>query len=58
VPEPRELAPGHLVACHFPLTGPAPAEPAATVVSGTGESGTRVSGTGVSGMPSTAKVQG
>ena len=25
VPEPRELAPGHLVACHFPLTEPAPA---------------------------------
>jgi oligopeptide/dipeptide ABC transporter ATP-binding protein len=29
VPEPRELAPGHLVACHFPLTGPAPAPPSA-----------------------------
>jgi oligopeptide/dipeptide ABC transporter ATP-binding protein len=28
VPEPRELAPGHLVACHFPLTGPAPDRPA------------------------------
>ncbi|HEX3714282.1 MAG TPA: ABC transporter ATP-binding protein [Trebonia sp.] len=27
VPEPRELAPGHLVACHFPLAGPAPAAP-------------------------------
>jgi oligopeptide transport system ATP-binding protein len=25
VPEPRELAPGHRVACHFPLTEPAPA---------------------------------
>jgi len=24
-PLPRELAPGHLVACHFPLTEPAPA---------------------------------
>jgi oligopeptide/dipeptide ABC transporter ATP-binding protein len=24
-PLPRELGPGHLVACHFPLTGPAPA---------------------------------
>jgi oligopeptide/dipeptide ABC transporter ATP-binding protein len=24
-PQPRALAPGHLVACHFPLTGPAPA---------------------------------
>ncbi len=24
-PPPRELAPGHLVACHFPLTVPAPA---------------------------------
>ena len=29
VPEPRELAPGHLVACHFPLTEPAPATTAA-----------------------------
>jgi oligopeptide/dipeptide ABC transporter ATP-binding protein len=27
VPEPRELAPNHLVACHFPLTEPAPAGP-------------------------------
>jgi oligopeptide transport system ATP-binding protein len=25
VPQPRELAPGHLVACHHPLTEPAPA---------------------------------
>jgi oligopeptide/dipeptide ABC transporter ATP-binding protein len=25
VPMPRELAPGHLVACHFPLSEPAPA---------------------------------
>jgi oligopeptide/dipeptide ABC transporter ATP-binding protein len=25
VPQPRELLPGHLVACHFPLTEPAPA---------------------------------
>jgi oligopeptide/dipeptide ABC transporter ATP-binding protein len=24
-PKPRELAPGHLVACHFPLSQPAPA---------------------------------
>jgi oligopeptide transport system ATP-binding protein len=31
VPEPRELAPGHLVACHFPLTGPAPDGAAGTV---------------------------
>jgi oligopeptide/dipeptide ABC transporter ATP-binding protein len=28
-PEPRELAPGHLVACHFPLTEDAPAPAAA-----------------------------
>ncbi len=33
VPEPRELAPGHLVACHFPLTEPAPAEAGAAVPS-------------------------
>jgi oligopeptide/dipeptide ABC transporter ATP-binding protein len=33
VPEPRELAPGHLVACHFPLTEPAPAEAGAAMPS-------------------------
>jgi hypothetical protein len=26
VPQPRELAPGHLVACHHPLIESAPAE--------------------------------
>jgi len=31
VPEPRELAPGHLVACHFPLIEDAPADSAAAV---------------------------
>lgn len=31
VPQPRELAPGHLVACHFPLTEQAPASSAAAV---------------------------
>jgi len=31
VPQPRELAPGHLVACHFPLTEDAPADSAASV---------------------------
>jgi len=34
VPQPRELAPGHLVACHFPLTGPAPAQPSAAPAQG------------------------
>jgi oligopeptide/dipeptide ABC transporter ATP-binding protein len=29
-PRPRELAPGHAVACHFPLTEPPPAESAET----------------------------
>ncbi|MGH3251139.1 MAG: dipeptide/oligopeptide/nickel ABC transporter ATP-binding protein, partial [Trebonia sp.] len=33
VPQPRELAPGHLVACHFPLTEPAPAEAGAAMPS-------------------------
>jgi oligopeptide/dipeptide ABC transporter ATP-binding protein len=33
VPEPRELAPGHLVACHFPLTGPPSAEVAGAAAS-------------------------
>jgi oligopeptide/dipeptide ABC transporter ATP-binding protein len=49
VPQPRELGPGHLVACHFPLTqpaqaGPAGAAPQATVQASTG--------------PATAEVQG
>jgi oligopeptide/dipeptide ABC transporter ATP-binding protein len=30
-PQPRELAPGHLVACHFPLSQPAPTVTAAAV---------------------------
>ena len=42
-PEPRELAPGHLVACHFPLTEPAPAVPAQTATPT---------------VPSTAQAQG
>jgi oligopeptide/dipeptide ABC transporter ATP-binding protein len=53
VPEPRELAPGHLVACHFPLTEPPPAGAA-----GTGSAST---GPGQSESPaaaSTAKAQG
>ncbi len=44
VPEPRELGPGHLVACHFPLTVEAPAGSASTVPS--------------QAVPSTAEVQG
>jgi oligopeptide/dipeptide ABC transporter ATP-binding protein len=31
-PQPRELAPGHLVACHFPLSQPAPTVTSAAVV--------------------------
>jgi oligopeptide transport system ATP-binding protein len=54
VPEPRELAPGHLVACHFPLTGPAPAESAGTGVRSTGVSAAGPAQT----LPSTAKAQG
>jgi oligopeptide/dipeptide ABC transporter ATP-binding protein len=54
VPEPRELAPGHLVACHFPLTEPAPAESAGTGVRSTGVSATGPAQT----LPSTAKAQG
>ena len=48
VPEPRELAPGHLVACHFPLTEAAPAGSAAEVPAQV------VTPT----VPSTAKAQG
>jgi oligopeptide transport system ATP-binding protein len=33
VPEPRELAPGHLVACHFPLTEAPPTGSASTLPS-------------------------
>jgi oligopeptide/dipeptide ABC transporter ATP-binding protein len=47
VPEPRELAPGHLVACHFPLTGPAPS----------GVGGAVPSQTASPGVPATFKAQ-
>jgi oligopeptide/dipeptide ABC transporter ATP-binding protein len=36
VPAPRELAPGHLVACHHPLTEPAPVEAAASTAQAQG----------------------
>ena len=36
VPPPRELAPGHLVACHHPLTEPAPAAEVPTPVQAQG----------------------
>jgi oligopeptide transport system ATP-binding protein len=36
VPPPRELAPGHLVACHHPLTEPAPVEAAASTAQAPG----------------------
>jgi oligopeptide transport system ATP-binding protein len=59
VPEPRELAPGHLVACHFPMTGPAPAGVAGAEVSGSAVvNGTAPSPPTSSAVPSTAKVQG
>jgi oligopeptide transport system ATP-binding protein len=48
VPEPRELAPGHLVACHFPLTEPAPA----------GAAGAVLPQSASPTMPPAAKVQG
>jgi hypothetical protein len=35
VPMPRELAPGHLVACHFPLSEPAPLASAAAATQAT-----------------------
>ena len=44
VPEPRELAPGHLVACHFPLTEPAPAESAEAVPAQTAPSAAQAQG--------------
>ena len=58
VPEPRELAPGHLVACHFPLTGPAPAESAGPGVSSTGVSSTGRTQAASPAVPSTAEIQG
>ena len=58
VPEPRELAPGHLVACHFPMTGPAPAGAAGDEVGGTVVSNSGPSQSASSAVPSTAKVQG
>jgi peptide/nickel transport system ATP-binding protein len=48
VPEPRELGPGHLVACHFPLTEEPPA----------GSAGNVPSQTAAPTVPSTAEVQG
>jgi oligopeptide/dipeptide ABC transporter ATP-binding protein len=36
VPPPRELAPGHVVACHHPLTEPVPAQAAASTVQAQG----------------------
>ena len=48
VPQPRELASGHLVACHFPLTEPAPAGAGSGMSS---EATTR-------SVPTTAEVQG
>jgi oligopeptide transport system ATP-binding protein len=48
VPEPRELAPGHLVACHFPLTVEPPA----------GSASALPSQTSAPTMPTTARVQG
>ena len=47
VPELRELAPGHVVACHFPLSEPAPADTAARPAQGTAPT-----------RPATAKVTG
>jgi oligopeptide/dipeptide ABC transporter ATP-binding protein len=44
VPPPRELAPGHLVACHHPLTEPPPPDAAGAAPS--------------TSVPSTAKAQG
>ena len=48
VPQPRELAPGHLVACHFPLTEEPAADSAAAVPAQTE----------VPKAPSTAQVKG
>jgi oligopeptide/dipeptide ABC transporter ATP-binding protein len=48
VPQPRELAPGHLVACHFPLTAAAPPGAAAPA---------RTQHTAPT-LPSAAKAQG
>jgi oligopeptide/dipeptide ABC transporter ATP-binding protein len=46
-PKPRELATGHLVACHFPLTKPAPATASGVLVQGAAPT-----------MPTTSKVRG
>jgi oligopeptide/dipeptide ABC transporter ATP-binding protein len=47
VPEPRELAPGHLVACHFPLSESAPADTTAMPLQGMAPT-----------RPATAKAKG
>jgi oligopeptide/dipeptide ABC transporter ATP-binding protein len=51
-PQPRELVPGHMVACHFPLTVPAPARPSA--VPAQNES----SASAASATPAAANVKG
>ena len=58
VPEPRELAPGHLVACHFPLTEPAPGGAAGTGSAGTVSLSTGPSQSASSTAASTARAQG
>jgi oligopeptide/dipeptide ABC transporter ATP-binding protein len=47
-PPPRELAPGHTVACHFPLTMPAPARPGAVPAQNESSASTA---SGASGIP-------
>jgi oligopeptide/dipeptide ABC transporter ATP-binding protein len=50
-PKPRELAAGHLVACHFPLTEPAPAAAA-----GNGAAGQSTTGQSATGPSATAST--
>jgi oligopeptide/dipeptide ABC transporter ATP-binding protein len=62
VPQARELAPGHLVACHFPLTEPAPAGAPGLAAAGPNvtapDPGAGVSSQGTSPTMPAAKAQG
>jgi len=50
VPELREIAPGHQVACHFPLVGPVAPTPLASTV-GPGTAGAAGNGSGPGSAP-------
>jgi oligopeptide/dipeptide ABC transporter ATP-binding protein len=57
-PPPRELAPGHVVACHFPLTVPAPARAGAVPAQGASAAPTAPAAPPAPATPAAANVKG